>query len=58
MTKLHYKTTELLLVSFGINSIRLRHKKYLQSGHSVQTNLLMYDVGLYKGENYGGRARF
>lgn len=27
MTKLHYKTTELLLVSFGINSIRLRHKK-------------------------------
>lgn len=47
-----------LLVSFGINSIRLRHKKYLQSGHSVQTNLLMYDVGPYKGENYGGRARF
>lgn len=38
-----YKTwqlTYLLLVPFGINNIRLRHKKYLQNGHS-KTNLLM-----------------
>lgn len=32
---------ELLLVPFGINSIRLRHQKYLQNEHSFQTNWLM-----------------